>query len=192
MLSNTEKAKVFKYYLKQYFVKPDIEVYKEFQEAIANAHNTCYCQGTRYALKQCGLAYLDYKQTFINHTQIYSYDLLNNFLHLGENTSEKEIFYEYPDCPLVVYHPRGTTDNNRLMSLITHLISYRDLNKQKTLILSERAIKGVISDTITPITDLSNICNLIDNELEPETEFDFCSNIESIKTEYLTPAKYDI
>ena len=43
------------------------------------------------------------------------------------------------------------------MSLITHLISYRDLNHQKTLILSERAIKGIISDTITPITDLSNV-----------------------------------
>ena len=173
MLNNIEKAKVFKYYMKQYFVKPDLEVYTHFQEQIAKADKkdafTCYCQGTRYVLQQCGLAYLDYKQTYLNHTQIFSYDILNAFLHLGEN-QQSEVFYEYPTSPLIIYHPRGTTDNSRLMSLITHLYSYRHLQECKTLILSERPIKMMISDKITPIEDFSETCKLIDNEVYEEDE----------------------
>ena len=166
-LNTIDSLKIFKYYMKQYFIKPDKEVYHAFQELIENSNNTCYCQGTRYGLLQCGLAYLDYKKTYMNHTQIFSYDILNAFLHLDDD-QYSQVFYEYPSYPLVIYHPRGTTDNGRLMSLITHLYSYRHLMNYKTLILSERPIKTLISDKITPITDLSSVCKLIDNDIDYE------------------------
>jgi len=56
------------------------------------------------------------------------------------------------------------------MSLITHLYSYRHLQECKTLILSERPIKMMISDKITPIEDFSETCKLIDNEVYEEDE----------------------
>jgi len=156
MLSNLEIAKVYKYYMKQYFVKPDIELYSEFQKRIKKGELVQYCFGSRYTLLQCGLAYLDYEQTYKQHTQIFSYDILNAFLHLDED-QYSQVFYEYPTCPLVIYHPTATTNNLRLMSLITHLYSYRSLEKQKTLILSETSILPQIIDKITPITDLSGV-----------------------------------
>lgn len=156
MLSNVERAKIFKYYMGQYFVKPDKELYPEFQKAIQNGYNTQYCYGTRHLLLQCGLAYLDLNKVYQRHTQIFSYDLLNSFLHLDED-QYSQIFYEYPEYPLVIYHPTGTTDNQRLLSLITHLYSYRSLQKQKTLILSENNILNQIIDKVTPITDLTQV-----------------------------------
>lgn len=156
-INNSNILKIFKHYMGQYFVKPDIQLYKLYQRTISETpNNVLYCTGTRYVLHQCGLAYLDYQEAYKQHTQIYSYDLLNSFLHLTEDTYS-QVFYEYPSYPLIIYHPTGTTDNQRLLSLITHVYSYRHLKNQKTLILSESNILNQIIDKVTPITDLSSI-----------------------------------
>lgn len=161
MLSTQDKAKIFKHYMQQYFVKPEPYLYKAFQTEFKEDYNVLYCYGDRYTLLQCGVAFLDYKENYKQHTQIYSYDLLNTFLDKSD-TQYSQVFYEYPACPLVIYHPLGTTSNQRLMSLITHVYSYRNLKDQKTLILSECSILSTIMDRVTPILDLSTISQIAD------------------------------
>lgn len=167
MLNKRETAQIFKHYMGQYFVKPDLEYYHYFQERFETAENAIYCYGTRYTLKQCGLAFLDYKENYKQHTQINSYELIDRFLHLGDNNKDL-VFYDFPPSPLIIYHTIGTTDNKRLMPLIKHTLSYRELQKQKTVVLTELPIKDVILDKITPVTDVStiqDIINLTDNDI---------------------------
>lgn len=168
MLTNEEVAKVYKYYMKQYFVKPDPELYKYFQEQFKTANDTMYCYGNRYLLRQCGLAFLDYQGNYKNHNQIISYDLLNSFL---DKTNERysEVFYDFGKYPLIIYHPTGTTENARLLSLITHVFSYRSIEKKKTLILSELNIKNQIIDRVTPITDVSRVEDICNDPYDEET-----------------------
>ena len=167
MLTAREIGQVFKYYFNQYFVKPDGDLYKAYQKRFMEEEkifDVMYCYGNRHDLLQCGCAYLDLDKHYMQHTQIYSYDILNNFLHLGENTTEKEVFYEYPPQPLIIYHPAGTTSNQRLLSLITHIMSYRSLKKEKTLILTEVRILNDIMDKVTKILDLTPISQKVNDE----------------------------
>jgi hypothetical protein len=162
MLNTRDTAKIFKHYMGRYFVKPDPKLYVYFQKKFAEAEeqgkNTIYCHDTRFKLKQCGLAYLDYKGTYQQHTQIDSYDIVDAFLHLREDMYSRS-FYDFPPSPLIIYHITGTTDNRKLFPLIKHIYNYRHMNNQKTLILSEENIlKDLLTtERITPIVNISKV-----------------------------------
>lgn len=153
-MDDENKIAYIKHYFDNYLVKVSKEELEYYIESFKKKANIFYLRGKRPQLLKAGFSFLAYKQTYKDCYKMKGYDLLESFFNRTEE-SNPDTFYGIPENNLIIYHLRGTTANNKLVSLIRHLITFRAVDNKKTLILSEDDIFLELQDGETEIINLN-------------------------------------
>ena len=148
------QRKYFEYYFKQYFVPVDKNTLENYSQKFSQDFNVFYLYGNRKELLRVGFCFLAHNHNYKDCFKMMGYDLVEFFLDHMNEIQNSQTFYDIPEKNLIIHHLAGTTSNVKLVSLIKHVMSFRAVAQQKTLILTEEDIWNEIQDGQTAICKL--------------------------------------
>lgn len=134
VLTDQLKRKVLKEYLGDLFY---VKVSDNIKKTPLFLNNV-YVVGNKQQLREYGCRILLSSNGRINYDLMSSYEIVSRFFR--ENAEEDGTFYHYHCDLLILYHFKGTFHNKRLNEMVSHVLSYRRLKFQNTVLLSETEI----------------------------------------------------